>query len=507
MNRALWSVLTRRLWWLAPPLVLLGSASLAFARVGGGQSYSGGGGGGGGGGSGDNGGLELLLWILLQLVRLTVDYPLIGIPLDILNLAGIIAGLYYYGSGAQPRTTYSFHQDRIRGDRRITSSENALDTLREHDPNFSTILFQDFAYALYATAQQARGRKDLQTYSPYISPQAIEALQKRNGPGLTRVRGVIVAAARIVNVSDPDAKKVAVTVEFEANYTEVYGERETAWYVREQWRFSRGRDVLSRPPETITALHCPKCGGALEKNPDGSCKHCGVKITGGDFDWYVVSGRLLSREDKGPLLTTTVAESGTDLSTIYHPDLAARRARFLALNPDFDWAALQRRVRHIFLRLQQSWSDRTWDEARPYVSDRLFQMLEYWITEYRRQHLRNVLEDVHVGTLELAKVTTDAFYDAITFRIYASMRDYTTDEQGKFVCGDKNAPRRFSEYWTFIRRRGVNQKAKDDQHCPNCGALLKVNMAGVCEYCRGKITSGEFDWVLSRIEQDEAYEG
>ena len=43
--------------------------------------------------------------------------------------------------------------------------------------------------------------------------------------------------------------------------------------------------------------------------------------------------------------------------------------------------------------------------------------------------------------------------------------------------------------------------------CPNCGAALKVNMAGVCEYCRSKITSGEFDWVLSRIEQDEAYAG
>jgi hypothetical protein len=32
-------------------------------------------------------------------------------------------------------------------------------------------------------------------------------------------------------------------------------------------------------------------------------------------------------------------------------------------------------------------------------------------------------------------------------------------------------------------------------------------MAGVCEYCQGKVTSGEFDWVLSRIEQDEAYRG
>jgi hypothetical protein len=134
-------------------------------------------------------------------------------------------------------------------------------------------------------------------------------------------------------------------------------------------------------------------------------------------------------------------------------------------------------------------------------------MLDYWITEYRRQRLRNVLEDVRIESLEVVKVTTDAFYDALTFRIFASMCDYTADEQGKLVCGSKTTPRRFSEYWTFIRRRGVKQKDKDDEHCPNCGAPLKVNMAGVCEYCQGKITSGEFDWVLSRIEQDETYEG
>jgi hypothetical protein len=29
----------------------------------------------------------------------------------------------------------------------------------------------------------------------------------------------------------------------------------------------------------------------------------------------------------------------------------------------------------------------------------------------------------------------------------------------------------------------------------------------VYEHCQGKVTSGEFDWVLSRIEQDEAYRG
>ena len=48
---------------------------------------------------------------------------------------------------------------------------------------------------------------------------------------------------------------------------------------------------------------------------------------------------------------------------------------------------------------------------------------------------------------------------------------------------------------------------KPPENCPNCGAPLKVSMAGICEYCGGKVTSGNFDWVLSRIQQDEAYGG
>jgi RecJ-like exonuclease len=68
--------------------------------------------------------------------------------------------------------------------------------------------------------------------------------------------------------------------------------------------------------------------------------------------------------------------------------------------------------------------------------------------------------------------------------------------------------RRWSEYWTFIRNRNSKPApARADLNCPNCGAPLKVNVTGICEYCHGKVTSGEFDWVLSKIEQDESYQG
>ena len=38
-------------------------------------------------------------------------------------------------------------------------------------------------------------------------------------------------------------------------------------------------------------------------------------------------------------------------------------------------------------------------------------------------------------------------------------------------------------------------------------APVKIDMAGACEHCHAKVTSGRFDWVLSRIEQDDVYQG
>ena len=106
------------------------------------------------------------------------------------------------------------------------------------------------------------------------------------------------------------------------------------------------------------------------------------------------------------------------------------------------------------------------------------------------------------------KIKQDAFYNAITLRIWGAGYDYTVDTAGHVVSGSKNNMRRWSEYWTFIRNAQAKPlPTRADLNCPNCGAALKVNLAGICEFCGGKITSGDFDWVLSRIEQDESYAG
>jgi hypothetical protein len=504
--------------WLLGAVVLLVPLEV-FARVGGGHSYSGGGsrgggssGGGSGGGGGDGG---AILGIIRLLLWLTIEHPVVGIPVD-LAIAGFVV---YRFSRSTKSAAESFSSNNGSGlgldlsaSRADVSREFAQ--LRKFDPNFSEIVFTDFCYALYAKAHDARGRgvEVLDQFSPYLSDEVRKALWQRNPPGLKEVKGIIVGAMNIASVRGVASPLVNITLVFETNYTEVVTQNgvdnETTYYVTERWLLERKRDVLSPSPAQAAALHCPKCGAPLQKDTVGACAFCGAKIESGEFQWYVRNVELLSREARGPQLTSDVAEEGTNLPSVVQPNFADVRSAFEQNNPTFSWGEFQARARLIFDELQTAWSTLKWEKARPHETDNLFQMHQYWIEAYKRQHLNNRVDQCSVTALQPVKIKEDAFYISITLRIGAQGYDYTVDDQENIVSGSNTTLRYWSEYWTFVRsRQAKDLTTKAELNCPNCGAPLKVNSAGICEFCNGKITSGEFDWVLSLIEQDESYTG
>jgi len=504
-------VLVRGISWIAVVVSFAFLADEVYARVGGGQSY-GGKGGGGSGGDGDSG---AIIWLIFELLRflayLTIEYPAIGIPLDIIVLGAVV---YYFFRRAKGTTAPAIlNLDTHEGSTADVARQ--FQQLRRFDPNFSEIVFTDFAYALYGKGHDARGHgaTALDQFSPYLSEAARQSLLQRNPPGLKEVKGTIIGAMTPQSVRGLETPTVNISLAFETNYTEVVAvpngaATEMTYYVHERWELERKRDVLSPPPAQATALHCPRCGGPLQKDTVGACAFCGTKIDSGEFQWYVREIVLLSKEARGPLLTSDVAEVGTNFPSVVQPGFERRRAEFESHDPNFNWGQFQSRAHLIFNELQTAWSTLDWERARPHETDNLFQMHQYWIEAYKRQQLRNILDQPTVTAMQPVKIQEDAFYNSITLRIGAEGYDYTVAEDGRIVSGSKTSLRRWSEYWTFIRNRTAPPAAaRADLNCPNCGAPLKVNNAGVCQFCGGKITSGEFDWVLSRIEQDESYRG
>ncbi len=239
----------------------------------------------------------------------------------------------------------------------------------------------------------------------------------------------------------------------------------------------------------------------------GSCKYCKQQVATGNFDWLVTRVDVLAREARGPMLTATTEEEGTDEPTRVDRQAHARMVELSQRDPEFTQPAFLARVNTIFQEFQVAWTNRDLTKMRALLTDNLFETQQYWVQTYTRAGLWNVIERSEITKIDLARVTTDKFYDAITVRVFAQSLDYTIDGNRRVVSGSNRKLRRYTEYWTLIRGTQRKGAPRSDLGCPNCGAPLQVNMAGSCTHCKAKITTGDFDWVLSRIEQDETYEG
>jgi hypothetical protein len=110
-----------------------------------------------------------------------------------------------------------------------------------------------------------------------------------------------------------------------------------------------------------------------------------------------------------------------------------------------------------------------------------------------------------VQRVDPVQIVHGRVFDDITVRVSASAADFEVDSSNRIVFGDRTV-RPFTEDWTFQRSVGVATADKPgtlENTCPSCGAPISLNQVGECRYCRAAVTSGKFDWVVSRIEQDE----
>lgn len=377
------------------------------------------------------------------------------------------------------------------------------------DPDFSLVLFEDFLYALYAKVHTARGGGQLETMAAYLSERARQTLRGMGQP--QRVESIVVGAMHYLVVSPitTGSERVSVTMRFEANYTEVPSSGSPrSYYVAEEWTLVRATKAKSRSPENARVFKCPNCGAPLDGMQGNTCSYCQQTVNTGEFDWVVQSVTLVERESRGPQLGGDTSEEGTDLPTLKQPRVTERMQRLLQQDPEMSWEALTARLGLIFQEMQVAWSERQWEKARPYVSDSLFQTQLYWMGTYERAGLRNVTRNARITQVELARVVSDRYYVAITVRVSATGLDFTLRESdGQMVSGSQRIERRYTEYWTLIRSATARGKPSTDKRCPSCGAPLSINMAGQCTHCSARVSSGDFDWVLSRIEQDDSYQG
>jgi hypothetical protein len=508
----------RRVWpWLAVlsgaalGLLVVLCALQAEARPGGGQSYSGGSRSRGGGGGGGDGGGELVF----LLIRLIFYYPQLGVPV------AIVVGVAWFAMNRRRLTTWqsspasvsgAHGNGRSRHEPELETSAVDVDVLRARDPEFSLVLFEDFVYRLFATAYRAHhDPKQLAALAPYLGVAVRQQLAAREPAGIAFTH-VVVGALRVTSVRLPGnatgPANAYVSVLLDANLTAAKPAGSASYFSKQAWTFSRSIEAVTKTPGLGERFGCPNCGAPFRSGDATRCDYCGEVVSEGRFDWQAVEVVVLQHEARPPLLTSTVVEQGGDDPTLFHPALRERWASLQRDDPAVTSAALQGRLLLMYAKLNESWTSGELAPARPFVSDGMFDYLDYWVRAYREQRQRNVLERLRVERMLLVKVVRDRHFDAVTFRLWATGLDYTVDiGSSRVVSGSATRERAYSEYWTLIRGTKARGAPRDSAVCPNCAAPLQLSMAGVCAHCSQHVTSGEFDFVLSKIEQDDSYAG
>jgi uncharacterized tellurite resistance protein B-like protein len=178
-------------------------------------------------------------------------------------------------------------------------------------------------------------------------------------------------------------------------------------------------------------------------------------------------------------------------------------------DPRFSERSFLARTRTVFQAVQEALSSQDLAAVRCHLSAGVRERFEVRSVLQRAQGYRDRLEHVEFVSGEIAAVASDQFFDAIHVRVTGRAKNDRVDlKTGAVLRHNTDEP--FTEYWTFMRRPGAKTLAKGglvEGNCPSCGAALRLSDAGQCEYCRAVVTSGDHDWVLTKIIQENEWTG
>ena len=388
--------------------------------------------------------------------------------------------------------------------------ENLLIQLKIDDSNFSKTLFLDFVSSVFTKYYSWQNKEEFKNISPYFTHNEINDI--KNIKIKKDITEIVIGSVIIANLILNKENQIII-VEFNANYTATQADKRTRYEVTERWQFSRKTGLLSQEPEHMRELSCPACGQSSGYTETANCESCGTFIENGKVQWFVKSHNILRIYTfKTNGLASYAPEAGTGNETIYQADLKNITAKF-AQSHHINWEEWQTKfkskvVTEYFNNTYAAWSVNKLDSIRNLLSDNLYESFMFWIDNYKKEGLTNKLDNILIRKIDFAKIDIDKFYESITVRVHASCKDYVTSNQGNVLGGSKTKIRKFSEYWTFIRRSGVEKDVYDYGTCPNCNAANdKMGQSGTCEYCNTKISNGDFSWVLAVVTQDEVYKG
>lgn len=387
----------------------------------------------------------------------------------------------------------------------------ALDAIRALDPDFEMETFSQRAEMTFFLVKRGMQRNDAASIRPYLNDGVFNAVAQGIAQAKAQHHHTLLESLNVRGLAIEDARCDAAGQSIQVHFDLVYRAKtldDASQAVSdegqdqrhaERWTFSRAPAARTAINGGVIAARCPACGAELRLGLDGTCAHCKAGVTNGSVDWVV--------SDVQP--ASYVGYSARSALGVAASSVAAGIATLTAADKDFSISVFQARVKAAFLAIQDAWCKQNLDAGRGYMSPGAYFSWSAQLETMAAEGRRNVMESVTVRSVEAIRIVHGRVYDDLTVRISAAAADFEVDPGGNIVFGDRTV-RPYVEDWTFQRSVGVTTAGKPgtlENTCPSCGAPLALTQIGECRYCKAAVTSGKFDWVVSRIDQEDGTGG
>ncbi len=165
------------------------------------------------------------------------------------------------------------------------------------------------------------------------------------------------------------------------------------------------------------------------------------------------------------------------------------------LVPQFDEKAFLQDGYKIFLDIENAWMNFEMEKVRNVITDEMFNMYESQLSSMEIKGEQNIMKDFVLKDCAITSCVKQNDNIEVTTKYIIEFYDYIINKETKKVLRGSSS-RKLRMYYDLTFIMSASQQKIDK--CPNCGAPVDVNSAGICPYCHSKIIGENTTWVMSK---------
>lgn len=150
---------------------------------------------------------------------------------------------------------------------------------------------------------------------------------------------------------------------------------------------------------------------------------------------------------------------------------------------------------NIYKELQFAWMNFDEEAIRRLTTDEMYNMYLMQLDTLKVKNQKNIMYDIKYIGSNIKDRYEDNGQETIVINMQVSCYDFVINTNTKKVVRGFGSKVNYYNYeLTFVK----TTETKELDICPQCGAPVKGNNSGVCQYCKSTLISNDYTLVMSK---------